>query len=67
MQSRILSAFANVSRSPIRRHRMRLLPVPGRTAIYTAERNYLVLTRSSGQWSAVWELEESGATPPLAI
>jgi PhoD related phosphatase len=67
MQSRILSAFANVSRSPIPRHRMRLRPVPGRKAIYTAERNYLVLTRSSGHWSAVWELEESGATSPLAI
>lgn len=46
---------------------MRLRPLPGREAIYTPERNYLVLTRSSGQWSAVWELENSGPTRPLPI
>ena len=67
MLSRILGAFANLAESPLPGHRMRLLPLPGRMAIYTPERNYLVLDRSSGRWSAVWELEHSGATPPLAI
>jgi hypothetical protein len=67
MQSRVLGAFANLARSPVRGHPTRLRPLPGHKAIYTPERNYLVLARSSGQWSAVWELEESGPTPPLAI
>jgi hypothetical protein len=65
--ARMLGAFARVAKSPLPGHRIRLRPVPGRKAIYTPERNYLVLNRSSERWSAVWELEDSGATPPLAI
>ena len=65
--ARFLGALANLSASPLPGRRMRLWPLPGREAIYTPERNYLVLTRSSGQWSAVWELENSGPTPPLPI
>jgi PhoD related phosphatase len=67
MRSRVLGAFANLAESPLAGYRMRLRPLPGQRAIYTPERNYLVLNRSSGQWSAVWELEHSGATPPLII
>jgi hypothetical protein len=32
-----------------------------------AERNYLLLEREGGAWSARWDLEESGMTPPLAL
>ena len=67
MLSRVLGAFANLAGSPLAGHRIRLLPLPGQRAIYTPERNYLVLSRSSGQWRAVWELEHGGATPPLPI
>lgn len=67
MQARLLGAMANLTGSPVPGHRMRLRSLPGRKAIYTPERNYLVLTRSSGQWSAVWELQDSGPTPPLPI
>ena len=67
MLSRVLGAFANLAESPLAGRRMRLRPLPGRGTIYTPERNYLVLNRSSGQWSAAWELEHSGTTSPLAI
>ena len=67
MQSLFLGALANLPESPVPGHRLRLLPLPGRKATYTPERNYLVLNRSSGQWRAVWELEHGGATPPLRI
>jgi alkaline phosphatase D len=67
MHARLLGALANLARSPLPGHRIRLRPLPGQKAIYAPERNYLVLSRSSGQWSAVWELEDSGPTPPLAI
>ncbi len=67
MQARVLGALANWSSSPLPGHPMRLRPLPGQKLIYTAERNYLLLCRSSGEWNAVWELEHSGATPPLAI
>ena len=67
MPSRIMGAFANPPGSPLPGHRMRLRPVPGQKGIYTPERNFLVLKRSADEWSAVWELEDSGATPPLAV
>jgi hypothetical protein len=34
---------------------------------YIADRNYLVITRREGRWSAEWELEETGRTPALAL
>jgi hypothetical protein len=67
MLARMLGGFARFAKSPLAGNRIRLRPVPGRRAIYTPERNYLVLSRSSERWSAVWELEDSGATPPMAI
>ncbi len=35
----------------------------GPAHVYTAERNYLVLRRRAGHWTASWELEDSGHTP----
>lgn len=42
-------------------------PLPGRRARYVAQRNYLVLERRNGRWSAHWEFERSGPTPLLDL
>ena len=42
-------------------------PLPGYATTYAGERNYLVLDRKGTAWQAVWELEETGRTAPIAI
>jgi hypothetical protein len=65
--ARTLGALARFGGSPLPGHRIRLHPLPGRAAVYTAQRNYLVLERRGGEWSARWELEDSGTTPALML
>ena len=62
-----LGLLATLGEDPLPDRPIRLRPLPGRRWIYTAERNYLVLERASGAWSAVWELETGGRTPALQI
>ena len=62
-----LGALARLGESPLPDHPIRLHPLPGKSAIYTAQRNYLVLERSADRWSAYWELEKDGPTPPLSL
>lgn len=62
-----LSLLARLGESPLPDHPIRLHPLPGRRAIYTAQRNYLVLERRGGHWQACWELEEDGTTAPVAL
>lgn len=62
-----LGLLASFGEDPLEGRPIRLLPLPGRRAIYTGERNYLVLERRAGAWTAEWELEDGGRTPPLAI
>jgi hypothetical protein len=62
-----LSALARLGEAPLPDHPIRLHPLPGRRGIYRAERNYLILTRTSGDWTAVWDLEVTGPTEPLPI
>ncbi len=65
--ARALGLLARFGEAPLKRHPIRLHPLPGQRGIYTAERNYLVLERRAGAWTASWRLERSGTTPPLAI
>lgn len=65
--ARCLGALARFGASPLPGHDIRLHPLPGQRPIYMAERNYLVLERRDGEWSAFWELERSGPTPPLGL
>ena len=51
--------LARLGEAPLPRHPIRLRPLPGRTGIYTAERNYLVLERHGRQWSARWQPERT--------
>lgn len=65
--ARALGLLARFGEAPLKAHPIRLHPLPGQRGIYTAERNYLVLDRRAGLWTASWRLEQSGTTPPLAI
>lgn len=65
--ARALGALASFGEGPLRGHRIRLHPLPGKRRTYTAERNYLTLERTRGEWTASWDLEESATTLPLAI
>jgi len=65
--ARALGWLAALGEDPVPGRRVRLHPIPGRRGIYAAERNYLVLERKVGRWSAEWECEESGRTPSLSL
>ncbi|WPY95579.1 alkaline phosphatase D family protein [Limimaricola variabilis] len=65
--ARGLGWLGSLGEGPLSGHPIRILPLPGMRRRYVAERNFLVLERTGGAWSAVWQLEESGPTPPLAI
>ena len=67
LYARALGWLAALGEDPLPGKRIRLKPLPGRNRIYTAERNYLVLERRDGHWTASWELEQSGRTPSMAI
>ena len=64
---RILGTLARLGASPLPGHRIRMRPLPGRRSIYTSERNFLMLERRSGRWSAAWELEHGGTTQSLVL
>ncbi len=65
--ARVLGLFAGLGEAPLPGHAIRIKPLPGQQHRYVAERNYLTLDRRDGRWQAVWHLEESGLTPPLAL
>ncbi|MGR3466109.1 alkaline phosphatase D family protein [Limimaricola sp.] len=65
--ARGLGWLGQLGEGPLDGHKIRILPLPGMRRRYVAERNFLVLERRAGEWSAVWHLEESGETPPLPI
>lgn len=62
-----LGWLARLGEDPLPDQPIRIRPLPGRRDIYTADRNFLVLTRRDDRWSAVWETERHGTTPPLPI
>ncbi|MBJ3761483.1 alkaline phosphatase family protein [Maribius pontilimi] len=65
--ARGLGTLARLGEAPLPEHPIRLRSLPGRPGIYCAQRNYLMLERSSGSWTAQWALEKTGLTPPLAL
>ena len=65
--ARGLGALAKLGESPLLGHRIALSALPGQKSVYIAERNYLLLSRQTGHWSATWELEDGGTTAPLLI
>ncbi|MFA9459499.1 alkaline phosphatase D family protein [Thiohalorhabdus sp. Cl-TMA] len=67
LYARALGALARLGEDPLPGRPIRMYPLPGRKGIYTNERNFLVLTRRNGKWTAYWETEGGGPTGPLAI
>ncbi|KUP90690.1 alkaline phosphatase D family protein [Tritonibacter horizontis] len=65
--ARSLGTLAGLGDAPVKGYPIRIHPLPGQRHRYTAERNFLELKRSQGRWSAIWHLEDSGATPSLAL
>ncbi|MCQ0972268.1 alkaline phosphatase D family protein [Paracoccus sp. TK19116] len=65
--ARFLGALASLGEDPLSGHPIRIRPLPGKSARYIAERNYLVLERGADGWSARWDLEESGMTGSLPL
>lgn len=65
--ARALGALAGLGFSPLKHHRIRIAPLPGQRSRYTAERNFLTLTRSAGDWQAKWHLEDSGTSDGLPL
>lgn len=67
LYARALGALARIGESPVPGQRITLKPLPGQRRVYVPERNYMVLERAGGDWTAQWELESSGRTPPLPL
>lgn len=65
--ARGLGLLSRFGQSPLAGRSIRFHPLPGCSARYTAQRNFLVTERRSGQWTAAWELEHGGRTPALAL
>ncbi len=65
--AKLLGALAWLGEHPLPGHPIRIEPLPGHTMRYRAERNYLLLERVSSEWSARWDLEESGLTERVAL
>ncbi|WP_349360680.1 alkaline phosphatase D family protein [Stappia sp.] len=65
--ARVLGALARLGEDPLPEHPIRVERLPGQRTRYVAERNYLLLERDAGGWSARWELEASGTTQPLTL
>lgn len=67
LYARSLGLLAVFGESPLPGSRIHLKPLPGHRPIYIAERNYLVLERRGVDWSAAWELEDSGRTTAVRL
>lgn len=65
--ARCLGLLAGLGEAPLPGHPIRILPLPGQTHRYTAERNFLLLERRDGRWQAIWHLEDSGRSAALDI
>ena len=65
--ARGLGLLASLGDDPLPGRPIRVRRIPGQGRAYVAERNYLVLERADGAWSAAWELERSGRSPALSI
>lgn len=65
--ARCLGVLASLGEDPLPAHPVRIQGLFGQSSRYTAERNYLLLERASGTWSARWDLEISGMTQSLKL
>ena len=67
LYARSLGLLAALGENPLPDRKVELKPLLSHRQIYTAERNYSVLERHGEEWSAAWELEDSGRTPAMRL
>lgn len=67
LYSWLMEGLARLPCHPLSGLASRMLPLPSMTSRYVAQRNYLILQRLSGEWTAHWEFEQHGRTSLLAI
>lgn len=65
--ARFLGALSWLGEDPLPEHPIRVERLPGQPGRYIAERNYLVLERTAGNWTALWDLEASGMTEAMSL
>jgi hypothetical protein len=65
--ARALGALGALGEAPLADHPIALKPIVPGGRRFVAERNWLLLERRGGAWSASWDLERSGRTPELAL
>ncbi|RDC67740.1 alkaline phosphatase family protein [Rhodovulum sp. 12E13] len=65
--ARFLGALSWLGEDPLPEHPIRVERLPGQRNRYVAERNYLLIERCGGAWSARWDLETSGMTASWAL
>ncbi|WP_428929347.1 alkaline phosphatase D family protein [Marinibacterium sp. SX1] len=62
-----LGLLARFGEAPLPDSPIRILPLPGQTRRYVAERNFLVIDRRAGVVTARWHLEDSGITEAVDL
>lgn len=65
--ARTLSAFATWGDAPVPDRPIAMRRIPDLDRVYIDQRNFLIIRRENNRWTAVWELEETGRTVPLAL
>ncbi|WP_316013395.1 alkaline phosphatase D family protein [Roseobacter sp. HKCCA0434] len=65
--ARTLGALAMFGEDPLSGYPITIRPPAGQRTRYVSQRNYMRLMRDDGKWSATWEFEEDGRSPPLAL
>ena len=65
--ARFLGALAGLGEAPLKHMPITIRPIPGQKHRYTAQRSTLFLYRQAGTWSARWQFETDGLSPPLPL
>ncbi|WP_147107275.1 alkaline phosphatase D family protein [Tateyamaria sp. syn59] len=65
--AKVLGSLAALGEDPLEGAPITIRRLPGQAGRYVAERNTLVISRTGTDWHAVWDLEVSGKTEPLAL
>ncbi|MFK7965506.1 MAG: alkaline phosphatase D family protein [Burkholderiaceae bacterium] len=65
--ARALGWLATLGEDPLPDQPISIKPIPGQTQIYTAQRNFLLLTNNTNELTAQWVLERDGPTPAISV
>lgn len=65
--ARMLGALSWLGEDPLPEHPVRIRRIPGQRFRYVAERNFLSIERSNGNWAAHWYFESTGRSPALSL